>query len=102
MGALLGLGLGLGLLLVWRSGPRAPVRRTADRSSVTRRIEELLVQAGLGSLRPVHLIGACAAVALVVFVIAAAVSGSPVIGVAFAAFGAGAPVTAVRHRRRRR
>ena len=43
-GALLGLLLGIGLLLVWRSGPRAPQPRTARRPG---RRQQLLAEAGL-------------------------------------------------------
>ena len=43
-GALLGLLLGVGLLLVWRSGPRAPQRR--ERSRKPSRRQQQLAAAG--------------------------------------------------------
>ena len=44
-GALLGLLLGVGLLLIWRSGPRAPRPRTRTRTPG--RTQLLLAEAGL-------------------------------------------------------
>ena len=55
MGAFLGLLLGLGLLLIWRSGPRAPQRRTVAARS--KRLE-LLRQAGVDGVGTAQLAGA--------------------------------------------
>src|SRR4051794_5259977 len=53
-GALLGLLLGVGLLLIWRSGSRAPQRR-ADRRGPGRR-EQLLAAAGLTGINAAQLL----------------------------------------------
>ncbi len=52
-GALLGLLLGVGLLLVWRSGPRAPRRSTGPRPPCRR--ARLLAEAGLPGTSPAQL-----------------------------------------------
>ncbi|WP_202925862.1 hypothetical protein [Goekera deserti] len=53
-GGLLGLLLGVGLLLIWRSGPRAPQRRPAAERSGRRR--QLLTEAGLTGINPAQLL----------------------------------------------
>ncbi len=98
MGALLGLLLGLGLLLVWRSGGRAPLR--APRGATWQdRTQDLLTQAGVEGVTPARLIAACAALGAVVFVLVLGTSRVPVIAAAFGLFGALAPVALVRRRR---
>jgi len=56
VGASLGLIAGIGLLLIWRSGPRAPQRRTARAGWMMRR-NELIRQAGIESVSSVQLLG---------------------------------------------
>lgn len=101
MGALLGLLLGLGLLLVWRSGPRAPVR-TSSGPTWQDRTADLLAQAGVEGVTPVRLLGASLAAGAVVFVLVLGTSRVPVIAGAFGAFGALAPLVLVRRRRAKR
>ena len=63
VGALLGLVAGLGLLLIWRSGPRAP-QRLGRRAVVAARRRDLLRQAGIDGVGPAQLLAAqvlCAA-----------------------------------------
>lgn len=101
MGALLGAVLGAGLLLIWRSGDRAPERHPG-RLGVARRRVELLHQAGLGGVRPIHLVGAqfgCAALAAVVVLLA---SRTVTVACCFAVFAFAAPVVLVRRIHRRR
>jgi tight adherence protein B len=102
VGALLGLILGVGLLLIWRSGPRAPQRRPRTAPTVHERVVELLAQAGYATVRPQQLYAVSVVTAVIVFVIVAGVSRAASIGVAFAGFAGYAPVALVRHRRRQR
>ena len=57
MGALLGLVFGCGLLLIWRSGPRAPRRQAARSRTWILRCAELLRQAGIDGVGPAQLLG---------------------------------------------
>lgn len=101
MGAFCGLLLGLGLLLIWRSGPRAPVRSASSVPFAARR-RDMLRQAGVDGVGPGQLFGAqvlCAAVGLVAVV---AVTKTISVAVCFAVFGFFLPVIIVRRMRRRR
>jgi tight adherence protein B len=102
MGALLGLVAGVGMLLIWRSGPRAPQRRAGDGRSLNQRVRELLAQAGYAGIRPQQLYVVCAGAGGVTFVIAAGVSRTAPIAVAFSGFAAYSPIALVRRRRRQR
>lgn len=104
MGALAGLLLGLGLFLIWQwatvpvRAPRGPRRgaRWRDRTA------DLLAQAGVEAVTPGGLAVAAAAVGAVVLVVMYAVSGSPVIALAFGVIAARAPFVLVGHRARAR
>ncbi len=95
MSAALGLALGAGLFLVWMSfwphheaGVRSPnrwVERTQDQ----------LIRAGAPGVTPLALIGASAALGLLVALFATGASGSPVIGLAFAAIASRGPFALV-------
>lgn len=102
MGALLGLILGLGLLLIWRSGDRAPQRVGQPNPSRHERLRDLLIQAGIEGVTPAQLIGACVGTGLVVFVAVLGTSQVPVIALAFGAFGGLLPLALVRRRRAQR
>ena len=82
-GALLGLVLGVGLLLVWRSGPRAPQPRPGARR--IRRRQRLLAEAGLTGITAPQLLvlqlGLGLTVLLVVLLTTRTVSVSVVFGV---------------------
>jgi len=101
MGALLGLMAGVGLLLIWRSGPRAPQRRTSGPTWSERR-RELLRQAGVEGVGPVQLLGAQGLCAVLAFVLVAAVTRSATVAGFFALFALFLPVVIVRRLRRRR
>ena len=101
MGALVGLIFGLGCLLIWRSGSRAPARRTrpAERSD---RLRQLLTQAGIEGVTPRQLVAASGALGAVAFVLVLGTSQVPVIAVLFGCFAALVPVLLVRRRRAQR
>jgi tight adherence protein B len=96
-GAVLGLLVGIGVLLMWTAWS-APARTGTPRPGTS----ELLAQAGLPMLRPQQLYGICAATAFVVFIVVAGISRTLSIAAAFAAFAAYAPLALVRRRRAHR
>lgn len=101
MGTLLGLTFGLGLLLLLQAGrPPAPRRRSGP--GWRERVGELLAQAGYPNVRPTQLAAVAVATALLALLLAAGVSRSLPIALAFAAFGGYGPVALVKLRRRQR
>jgi len=101
MGALLGLTAGLGLLLIWRSGPRAP-RRTASAPTWSTRRRDLLRQAGVDGVGPNQLLGAQVLCAVFAFVVVSAITRTVAVAGCFAVFGCFLPIGIVRRMRRRR
>ncbi len=101
MGALLGLLLGLGCVLVWRARTSAPTRK-ADGENWQQRTRELLVQAGIEGVSPPQLLGASIAMGLVAFVLVLGTSRVLVIALAFGGFASLLPLTLVRRRRAQR
>ena len=101
MGALLGLLLGLGLLLVWRSMTAPPTARTSRRGWDDR-TRELLAQAGVEGVSPVQLVATSLALAATAFVLVLGTSRVVPIATAFAAIAATLPVSLVRRRRAQR
>lgn len=101
MGALLGLVLGLGLLLVWRSGVRAPVR-TSTGPTWQDRTRDLLAQADVQGVTPARLVAASVGLGALVGVLVLGTSRVPVIAAAFGAFAALGPLVLLRRRRARR
>ena len=101
MGALLGLLLGLGLLLVWRS-TQGPAVKSPSRDGWQARTRELLAQAGIEGVSPSQLLGASITLGLVVAVLVLGTSQVPVIALAFGGFAALLPWTLVRRRRVKR
>lgn len=99
MGAVVGLGVGVGLVLVWLSfvSPR-PVKRP-DRPS---RAREALDRAGLSGTSVAGLWTVCAATALVVFVAVQVVSRTASVSLAFGLLAGYLPVAMVVGRGRRR
>ncbi len=100
MGALIGLGVGLGLLLIWAafyvprsSTPQArPPRRTA----------RLLARAGLTQVSVTSFGILCALSGVVTTVLIQVISGTPPVALAFGVIGGYTPVAVVRGRARRR
>jgi tight adherence protein B len=99
-GALLGLLLGVGLLLMWRSGPRAPRLRTAPRRP--RRRQQLLAEAGLTGINPAQLLAVQVGLGLLVLVVVLLTTGTVAVSLAFAVFGFALPLAQVRRLAARR
>jgi tight adherence protein B len=100
MGAVLGLALGIGLLLVLRSFTTPPIGRTHP--AKPGRVAELLRAAGIETVTPTGLVSLCVCSGLVVFVVVLGVSRTPPVALAFALMAAYAPIALVRARVRRR
>lgn len=101
VGALIGLVGGLGLLLIWRSGPRAPQRSVAATTWTTRR-RDLLRQAGVDGVGPAQLAGAQVLTALIAFVVVVGLTRTITVAACFGGFGFFLPVLVVRRLRNRR
>ncbi|NEK86464.1 type II secretion system protein F [Blastococcus saxobsidens] len=84
-GALLGLLLGVGLLLVWRSGSRAPKRRTDPRRPGRR--QQLLAAAGLTGINGAQLLALQVGAGLLVFVVVLLSTATVTVSIAFGLFG---------------
>lgn len=98
MGAVLGLLVGTGLVLIGSAfavphGPRAPGRR---------RLADLLLRAGLPATRPRTVVLLAAAAATLGFVVVQVLSRTVPVSVAFAVIAGQAPFAALRGRARRR
>jgi tight adherence protein B len=100
MGALVGLGVGTGLLLVWSSffWPVRPRReaRTAGR------VAQLLARAGLGQVSVPGFVLLCLVLGVVAAFVIQVVSGTPPVALAFGVMGGWMPVALVSGRARRR
>lgn len=102
MGSLLGLAFGSGVLLVWLSfGPPRPPRESV-KPGLTTRMSDMLAAAGVESVTPLALVGACLGTGSVVLLVMVLVSKSPVVATAFALMAAYAPLGIVRFRLRKR
>ncbi len=102
MGALLGLLLGLGCLLVWRSLEHDRSSRVRTGPGWRGRTRELLAQAGIEGVSPAQLVGVSVALGLIAFVLVLGTSRVPLLGVLFGTFAAGIPLLLVRRRRNQR
>jgi tight adherence protein B len=101
MGAMVGLMLGVGLLLVWQSFT-GPVRRRADRRHGRDRVADLIAEAGIEAVTSRQLLVSCAGAGAFVALVFLVVSGTWPVALAFGAFAAYAPVALVRYRARQR
>jgi tight adherence protein B len=99
-GALLGLLLGVGLLLVWRSGPRAPQPRTGPR--LPGRRARLLAEAGLTGINPAQLAALQVGLGALAMVVVLLTTGTVTVSLAFGVFGFVLPHVQVRRLAARR
>ena len=99
-GALLGLLLGVGLLLVWRSGPRAPQRASTPRPPGRR--ARLLAEAGLPGINPAQLVALQVLLGVLAAVVVLLTTGTVTVSVAFGVFAAALPHVQVRRLAARR
>jgi tight adherence protein B len=99
VGAFVGLLLGLGLLLIWRSGPRAP---QGGRSRTRRSTSELLRQAGVEGVGPVQLFAAQVICTLVAVGAVLLITSTVSVALCFGVFGFFLPIGILRRMRRRR
>lgn len=100
MGALVGLGVGVGLLLVW-SAFALPRSARPDRPGGGR-ATQLLARAGLGDVSASSVVLLCTVMALVAFVVIQAVSRTVPVALAFAVMAGYAPVALIKQRAARR
>ena len=100
MGALVGLGVGIGLMLVW-SAFFLP-RSSGGPSRTSGRAADLLARAGLGQVSVSGFVALCLVCGLVTTLVLQVVSGTPPVAVAFGLMGAWLPVAIVAGRARRR
>ena len=100
MGALIGLGVGVGLLLIWSAFalPRTPKPATPTSSALRR----LLGRAGLGDVTPTSVLSLCAVLFASAFAVVQAVSRTVPVAFVFAAMAAYLPVAVLRQRAARR
>jgi tight adherence protein B len=99
VGAFVGLLFGLGLLLIWRSGPRAPQRH---QSRTRRSTTELLRQAGVEGVGAAQLLAAQVLCALVAFGAVLLITSTVSVALCFGVFGFFLPIGILRRMRRRR
>ncbi len=103
MGAVLGLVLGSGLLLIWLAltgTPRRPEPRSSD-AGVAARLRLLLRHAGAEQVTVSALLGLCTGLGALVALLMLAVSGVAPVAAAFGLFAAYSPVAVLRGRARR-
>jgi tight adherence protein B len=99
VGAFVGLLLGVGLLLIWRSGPRAPQRtRGVERNVRT----DLLRQAGVDGVGPTQLLGAQVLCALIAASAVLLITAATTVALCFGVFAFFVPIVILRRMRRRR
>jgi tight adherence protein B len=99
VGAFIGLLLGLGLLLIWRSGSRAPQRKQTRLASAN---ADLLRQAGVDGVGPAQLVGAQVLCALLATAAVLLLTATVSVAVCFGVFAFFLPVVILHRLRRRR
>jgi tight adherence protein B len=100
MGAVVGLGVGVGLMLVWSAFALPSRPRPAERRNG--RVASLLARAGLAQVTVNGFAVLCLALGSVTALLLQLVSRTPPVAVVFGAIGAYLPVAVVRGRARRR
>jgi tight adherence protein B len=100
MGALVGLGVGVGLLLIWSAFalPRRPRSKPPSSTALGR----LLGRAGLADVTPASVLSLCAVLFAVAFALVQAVSRTVPVAFVFAAMAAYLPIAVLRQRAARR
>jgi len=102
VGAVLGLALGIGLLLIWRSGPRAPRVTSPRTSGWAARRHQLIRQAGVDGVGGTQLLfaqfGCSVAASLVVLVLTRTLT----VALCFCVFAFFLPTVVLRRMRRKR
>lgn len=100
MGALVGLGVGVGLLLIWSAFalPRRPRSATPTSTALGR----LLGRAGLADVTPASVLTLCLVLFAVAFALVQAVSRTVPVAVVFAAMASYLPIAVLRQRAARR
>jgi tight adherence protein B len=88
-GALVGLLLGVGLLLIWRSGPRTP--QPSSRPKAPGKRQQLLSEAGLTGINAAQLLALQIGLALLVLVVVLLTTGTVTVSLVFAVFGFALP-----------
>lgn len=101
MGALAGLMLGVGVLLIWRRGPAAGRAGRTGPGWVARR-EDMLRQAGIEGVGAIQLTAAQLGCAIAVASVIAVFTGAVTVAGCFGAFAFFLPVTVVNRMRRQR
>ena len=99
MGALVGLGLGVGLLLVWAA---FALPRETSPAPRTTRLRRTLAEAGLGHVSGASLVGMSLVLAAAAGLVVQLVSGTPPVALCFAVMAGYLPFALVRSRARRR
>src|SRR4051794_41337104 len=87
-------------MLIWRSGSRAPVRRTAPRQPGGR--QQLLAAAGLSGINGAQLLALQIGLGLLVLVVVLLTTGTVTVSLAFGLFGFVLPYAQVRRLARKR
>lgn len=100
MGALVGLGVGVGLLLVWSAFFLPPGQPATRRSAG--RVSDLLARAGLSEVSTTGFLLLCLAAGVVGAFVMQVVSQTPPVALAFGVMGSWLPVAVVSGRARRR
>ncbi len=100
MGALIGLGVGIGLMLIWSAFfvPRQPAKTNRGPG----RIDQLLARAGMGDVAPAGFVAVCATTGLIAMVVVQVISRTAPVALVFGAMGAYLPVAIVTGRARKR
>lgn len=101
MTVVVGAALGVGLFMVWWSYWAEPARDLRTHEG-NRRVEELLLRAGIEGVSVGGLVASSLGVGALVFLVVLMVTGSPPIACCFGLFGAFVPLSIVRWRARRR
>ncbi|WP_109508354.1 type II secretion system F family protein [Nocardioides speluncae] len=100
MGALVGLGVGVGLMLIWSAFFLPRRSRSAGRGPGWP--ARLLARAGIGGVSPTSFVLLCAGLGVAVALVILVVSGTPPVAVVFGLLGGYLPVAVVAGRARRR